>query len=368
MQVKSYRGPTTKAAMDMVKADLGVDAVILSMKHHQAKGERYCEVTAALERVEVPLEEPRDDAGGDSKSLPTGAANPLFDLQRELLRMRRNFTDLMRPYMDMSALVPKHRLALEYLEREGLDSSILMELYRICKANPKQSVLIGLSSLLKTRPFGREEWPGKFHVVAGPCGVGKTSVLIRLALLLRKADQECRVCLINADEGRLGGRLLLKHYAELSGMTYIEAADQQAFERVFHASAGYDYVLVDTPAMRPSETLEAKFVKIGFPRNNEIYIHLVLSPYFSAEQFAEFKRIYASPLLSSLIWTKLDESCGFGAMVNMSASTGLPVSALSFGAGFRDTMTPAEVSAIWRLLFKHQFPHVEAAGGEKIWA
>lgn len=385
MQVKTYRAPTTKAVMDMVKADLGPDAVILSMKHHQIKGERVCEVTAALERSEAEPAEAetavasahglirsssgrvsRDRVALSEAGEPAGQA--AFDLQREFTRLRRNFSDLMRPYMDMSVLEPRHRMALEYLEKEGLDQDILMELFREFKASPKEPILASLARMVEVRPFGPETWKNKFHVVAGPCGVGKTSVLIRMALLLKRYDQDLRICLVNGDEGRLGGRLLLKHYAELSGLTYVEASDEAAFERIFKASAGYDFVLVDTPALKQGETLESRFLKLGLARQDDVALHLVLSPYFSAEQFADFRRAYVSSFLSSVIWTKLDEACSFGAIVNLSAATGLPVSALSFGAGFRDTMLPAEASAIWRLLFKHQFPRAEQADGEKVWA
>jgi flagellar biosynthesis protein FlhF len=84
--------------------------------------------------------------------------------------------------------------------------------------------------------------------------------------------------------------------------------------------------------------------------------HLVLSPYFSASQYADIARRYHCPQLKSLIWTKLDEACTFGALLNVARLMELPVSALSFGSGLKNSIVPAASEQLWRLIFKHQLP------------
>ncbi len=61
-------------------------------------------------------------------------------------------------------------------------------------------------------------------------------------------------------------------------------------------------------------------------------------------------------MVGSLVWTKLDEACNFGALINVAAATGLPVSALSYGAGLRDTLVPAQSPMLWKIIFKHEMP------------
>ena len=88
--------------------------------------------------------------------------------------------------------------------------------------------------------------------------------------------------------------------------------------------------------------------------------HLVVAPYFCASQYVEIARRYSCPQLKSLIWTKLDEACSFGALLNLARLTELPVSAMSFGSGLKNSIAPAESAMLWRLIFKHTLPGAPA--------
>lgn len=88
----------------------------------------------------------------------------------------------------------------------------------------------------------------------------------------------------------------------------------------------------------------------------DLAVHLVLNPYYASAQYAAFLKKFKSAKLKSLIWTKLDESCNYGALVNTAYESGLPVSLLSYGSGLRNSMKPANEKDFWRLVFKHQLP------------
>ena len=100
---------------------------------------------------------------------------------------------------------------------------------------------------------------------------------------------------------------------------------------------------------------------------DDMAVHLVLAPYFCPRQYQAFAQQYASGKLKSIVWTKLDEACTFGAMVNMAHAARLPISALSYGPGLKNSITPAKSEAVWRLLFKRQLPgtngHAHGAAG-----
>ena len=49
MQVKTYRGSDTQAALARVKAELGDDAIILNTKTVRTGGGKSCEITAAID-------------------------------------------------------------------------------------------------------------------------------------------------------------------------------------------------------------------------------------------------------------------------------------------------------------------------------
>jgi len=83
---------------------------------------------------------------------------------------------------------------------------------------------------------------------------------------------------------------------------------------------------------------------------------LTLSPYFSTAHYRTIWERHRSGLVKSIIWTKLDEACSFGNLINVAQMTGLPASALSFGPGVVGAMAAAESQTLWRLVFSHQMP------------
>lgn len=361
MQVRTFTGPNSQAVLTQVKAELGPEAVILSTRTVNVQGAKRCEVTAALDGPSAP--QGNGNGNGASPSAPSApsgddgmAVAGWGAWHREWDRIKDSLLCLMKPHMDLGQLPPRHRLALEYLEREGVDGDVVLSLFRSLREDPEASVLAALGGIVPVKPWSPEQWPNRFHVVAGPYGTGKTSTLIRMALARRKARQNSRILMVNTDHERGSGRLLLRHYAELSGVDYREAPDALAFAEIVRGASEYDTILIDTPGMARGRSFESFREDMGLDNAGDVHVHLVLSPFYAPAQLAAYERQYYSPLVSSLVWTKLDEACTFGAIVNAAAATRLPVSALSCGAGLNGTLVPAQSTMLWRLLFKHILP------------
>ncbi|THB71229.1 MAG: flagellar biosynthesis protein FlhF [Desulfovibrio sp.] len=357
MQVKTYRGANSEEVIRQIKAELGPEAVILDTKTHRNNGSSCCEMTAALEES-VP------GNNGTAASSPFGdaAANSMpgwGQWHQEWNAIKEHLGALLRPQMDLSRLVPRQRLALEYLEREGVSLEVVLEIFRSLSEDPDSSVLAPLERMLGVKPLNSKKWPGKMHGVVGPHGVGKTSVLLRMAMRLRKEQPGLSICLVNADSRRSQGKLVLKHYADLSDITYRETSDPEDMARLLAETDKYDAILFDLPGLGRDMPLERFLSTSGLDQAKGLHLHLALSPQYSQEQLRAFLRQYRSPLVCSLIWTKLDEAFNYGGMVNAAQATGLPTSALSCGPGLTATLVPAKHSLVWRLLFKHQLPDGE---------
>ena len=348
MQVKTYRGADTKGVLEQIKLEMGPEAVILGTRSLRDGGRSVCEVTAALERWEEP------SAGGSADH--DGSVPGWGNWRQEWGLIRENLLALMRPQMDMGCLPPRHRLALDYLDKEGVSGEVTLRLFQELKANPDGSLLGPLGRIVPAKPWSSRAWPQKFHALAGPHGAGKTTSAVRLALELKKEQPDLRICLVNADHVRGGGRLLLKNYSELGGMAYREASTPVEFAAVVRESKSFDRIILDLPGLERGAGLEGFLADLGAETAKDLQVHLVLSPHYSAGQFTAFLNRFYSRAVSSLIWTKLDEAYTYGAVVNTAAETGLPVSALAFGPGLRDTLAPAEAVLLWRLIFKHQLP------------
>lgn len=349
MQVKTYSAKDTASALNLVKAELGPNAVILSTKNCKDDGRRWCEVTAALD-----TDGPANTADDALAPPPEGTAPGWGEWHREWDAMQAQMMALMRPQLDFSSLAPRQRQPLEHLEREGVSEGAVMSLLCSLRGNRDTSILAPLGEMVPVAPFGPSRWSQRVHCVTGPSGSGKTSTLLRLALRHRQARHGARILIVDAAGGK--GNPVLRRYAELSGMTYTAAESARQMAQTLDGSQKFDRIFVDLPQTSASMDLDSLLKFLGLSLRDDTAVHLALSPIWSPAQLRHYIRRHKSPLTCSIVWTKLDEACNYGDIVNAAHATGLPVSALSFGSGVRGTLVPAEAVMLWKLLFKKELP------------
>lgn len=353
MQVKTFTGATSQEVLAMVKAEMGPDAVILGNRTYRKNGVVCHEITAGLERDSQHSPQPQSVFGvpADMPSTPGG----WNEWHREWMRIKDQLFALMKPAIQMDKLTPRQRVALEYLQREGVSDDVAVELYRRLLANPGSSVLECLSGMVPVRPYGPDMWPQRIQLLAGPFGSGKTTVGLRFALYLRKIDPACKIAFINGDSLRGNGRLVLRHWAELSNFAYLEAPDKDAMKRALVATGAFDRVFVDAPGLVTGQTLLEWQREMGL-ENLDAARHVTMAPFCEKMQIKEFLGRYKSTFPGSLVWTKLDEAGSFGNIVNVAHESGQAVSALSYGPELKESMVPATEALVWRLIFKRQLP------------
>ena len=159
---------------------------------------------------------------------------------------------------------------------------------------------------------------------------------------------------------RGNGRLLLRHWAELSNLIYLEAADREQMQTILDKAASLDLLFIDTPGLQRGQSLSKFFAGLGL-ENKDMAVHITFTPFCDAIQTQEFLHRYASSFASSLVWTKLDEAVSYGSIVNVSNEAKIPISALSYGGELQESLAPATEPLVWRLVSKRQIPGREAA-------
>lgn len=395
MQVKTFLGKNAAQVLAQVKAEMGPDAVILNSRDVSKGNVRLHEIVAGIERASYPAEPYQLEDDGLSFAIPkkpgngngglnanhgdfdaaisSGSAGAAFggihsgsipmgwrQWHKDWNSLREHILALMRPEMQFERLAPRQRLALEYLQREGVDDEVIIQLYRSLLADGEQSVLGPLSEIVTVKPWGLKNWKNKIHLIAGPFGAGKTATALRMGLALRDEKPQASISIINADCDRGHGRLILKHYCELLDIDYHEASNSDEMRKAFAACKEADRILVDLPGLAADETLSGTLTRFGLTGKSSL--HLVLAPHFSKEHIRGLITAYEAERCASLIWTKLDEAYSFGALANAAVMCGLPVSALSFAPGLTDSLIPAEANHLWHLLFKHKLPQPPLKG------
>ena len=344
MQVKTFTGSSSGEVLAQVKSEMGSDAVILGNRTYRKNGVIYHEITAGIERQQQPATQTSSD--------PFGGWG---EWHREWLQIKEQLFALMKPAIQMSRLTPRQRVALEYLEREGVSDAVSLELYKKLLAAPGSSVLECLCDMVHVKSFGAAEWPQHIQMVVGPFGSGKTSTALRFAIQLRKANPGIRLAFVNTDCFRGNGRILLRHWAELSNFIYLEAADADTMRTILQKAAGLDALIIDTEGIQRGQDLAKVLSTFGLT-TEDIAVHLTFSPFCDTLQTNEFLNRYKTGLPTSIVWTKLDEAVSFGNIVNVACTSDLPISALSFGGELQDSLVPATEPLVWRLVFKRQIP------------
>ncbi|BDV00449.1 flagellar biosynthesis protein FlhF [Thermodesulfomicrobium sp. WS] len=347
MQVKTYVGRSATEVMGRIKAELGTDAIILGTKTVTKDDGSWVEIMAARE-TPLPPQAPKTPAAEPTDLLAPTATAPgdAAALRAEWELLRRHLMAVLKPGLDTTMLSPRHRALLDTLEREGVEDSVRLSLAERFRTAPTEPILSVLQGLTPVRPWWSSPWPGRVHLFAGPSGCGTSSVILRLALHLKRTQPQTRVLLAHAAGNQ--GRLVLRHYAELSGIAFCDALREG-----WPAPKDFDCLLVDaSPA-----TLDA----LPAPLAQEALLHAVLAPLFSEAQTRAFMQRFLGPRTASIVWTKLDEACNFGQIVNQAVRTQLPVSLVSVGAEIKNTLAAPSARDLWRLVLRHELPHPNPA-------
>jgi len=359
MRVKTFRGTSATLVMAQIKKELGPEAVILSNQTRRENGMAFCEIMAAVDQdLEVPKPRQEDDG------LPLPGKTPRGGWEQEWCEIKGHLSALLKPHLDLDSLSPRLKMAMQHLEREGVEEPVLTGLFLKLKSAQSPSLLAELGQVAQVKPFS--QFKEKFQMVAGPSGAGKTSVILRMALAARQASPSKRIGIINCDERVAGGKSPLKRYAELSGLQFADAVDPEDFDRVLLACRNFDSIYVDLPALPAGQTLENWLLARNLAPRDDVAVHLVLPPYFAPAHFNAVWERHRSNLVKSVVWTKLDEAATFGSLINVGRMTELPASAFCFGPGLTDSMTEAASQAMWKIVFSHQMPGAAAPASQTV--
>jgi len=170
----------------------------------------------------------------------------------------------------------------------------------------------------------------KRHVIAlvGPTGVGKTTTVAKIAARALLESRR-RVALLTVDTYRIGGCEQLRRYGEIMGVPVLVARDARELAAASARVEDADLVLVDTAGRSSPEDVarQASLVRT-LPK---VQIHLVVSAATGAHELAAATERYRSVAPDRLVFSKLDEATGPGAILSATVRVGRPVSCITDG-------------------------------------
>lgn len=337
--VQTFRAPDPASALAAVKAALGPDAVLLSTRTVQTGllRRKEIEVTAAGPQ---PPEPRRPAAAAPPRPRPQSddaLAAEVRQLRRSVEEARRALAAVTREahaHRDLDLPPPAVELYARLVGR-GVEPVLAEELVRqaleMARTRPARLEAL-VRDLLGERLLPcRAPWlhEGR-HVIAlvGPTGVGKTTTLAKIAA---RAVIEARrkVALLTVDTYRIGATDQLARYGEILGVPVLVARDRNELRRAAERVREADLVLVDTAGRVSADDVarQAELVR-AVPR---VQLHLVLSAASGASALAAVADQYRGLLPDRLVFSKLDESAGPGAILSAAVRIGRPVACITDG-------------------------------------
>jgi flagellar biosynthesis protein FlhF len=204
-----------------------------------------------------------------------------------------------------------------------------------------------LEELFATDPsLGRPGAARAVVALVGPPGAGKTTTLVKLAanygLAARKSAH-----ILTADVHRIAAVDQLRALAAILGIGCDVAETPRALEQLLREHASKEIVFIDTPGLAAAEMEDGAELAALLASDPEMDTHLVLAASMQPEALSRTADRYRMFAPRKLIFTRLDETWDYGALVNLPARLGLP---LSFLCGGQEIPGDLEEASARRLL------------------
>jgi len=339
MNIKKFFAESTHEAMQMVKKEMGADAVIIRTKtisnpdRAYGRGKKGIELTAAVDYDIV--EEKPVNVKSDQSSLQR--------LERELKEIK----DALMMADAGAFLKPDCFFNRDLKERYsnfrtfGLNNDVIMNLmdevnddspFREEKTHSeilKDSLLKVLNKIsIDTGDRGLKG--RKIYSFIGPTGVGKTTTLAKLAAA-NAVQGGRKTALITLDTYRIAATAQLQTYARIMDLPLEVAVNRNELKEAIRKHSDCDRIFIDTAGRSPNRDGDLTELKRLLSIDEEIHPFLVLSATTQYQNMINAEKRFGALSFRSFIFTKLDECGDLSTMINFLLSRQKPVSYFTAG-------------------------------------
>ena len=193
--------------------------------------------------------------------------------------------------------------------------------------------------LRKMVPIRRESTPNvgtkKVMMLVGPTGVGKTTSIAKLAARYSfLMEKKYKVGLVVLDTYRIGAVEQLMQYARMMKLGIETVVDPPEFTSALESLKYCDYILIDTMGSSPYDKGKIEKIYECLNANNTSYnvdVVLVMPSSIKYEDLKVTYENFSSLGVDTLMFTKLDETMGFGNIFSLAYETKKPISYFSVG-------------------------------------
>ena len=375
MKIVRHTAPDMRQALRAIREQLGEDAVILSSR----RTSEGVEVTAAVDFDAGSLEKaaplaaaPPESArparpAGNTAALaaaapspnthtPAPPAAPLFEpppqapaeaMGKELQTLRRMLeTQLAQlAWNDRTRRAPVHTELLRELTEIGISQDLADHIVsqldeQVDLTQGRRFAIAGLSQYLLVTGDRWLESGGRVAFVGGT-GVGKTTMLAKLAVrwILRHGPKE--LALVASDTVRIGAQDQMQALGQLLGVPVHVPERFEALPELISRLERYRLVLIDTPGSSLRDAQLASRLVVLANCASKLETALVLAASTQAGALEEAVQRFRPANPASCLLTKIDEATSLGGALSVLIRARLPLSYTSEGQRVPEDLRPA---------------------------
>lgn len=354
MKVKKFTAKTMPDAMQLIRKELGTDAIILQSKTVKKGGlfglfqQKYMEVVAALDEDPLPKEpQPvveRKPRHLEEVKTDTAVLEEIQQLRQLVMTQSGQSTEnypvhFQHAYDYLRKQEINPALAANWVEQLIEDFGERTDMYL---GEIKEQLLQIMTAALEP-VMQKERMTGKRIIqFVGPTGVGKTTTLAKVATKYMLEEQK-KVAFITLDTYRIAAIEQLKTYATILKVPLEVAYSVQDYEQALSKFADYDIIFVDTPGRNFREVQYIQELKqLTKVKADQAATYLVLSLTAKAEDITDiFMQFNALPI-EQVVFTKMDETLSYGSVLNIMLQGQIPLAYLTNGQDVPDDLlTPS---------------------------
>lgn len=332
MRLRTFTAPDMPSVMNMVREELGENAIILSTE--QKAGKKMVTVTAAVE-------EDNDDDYPITKNPSPQSLVPsskISDIRFELQEILR-FHNL--PEMLVAKLIKK------------LSDADITEVVSNLRGS-QEAFRPALEKLL-ARNFVFD--PLRFNtsdlrlMLLGTAGIGKTLTIAKLATKLTMDKQS--VAVITTDNTRAGGIEQLKAFTDILGLELYIAGSRKELTEILKSLPARMRVLIDTAGAAPYNAQEFDELK-SLATLPDIEPILVLPAGGDSMETIDIVEVFRELPIRRILVTRADATRRFGGILAAAAAHGLGLCNISRSASITDNVQNLEPSILAQMLLKYK--------------
>jgi len=349
MNIRKFSAKNSRQALQLVRQNLGPDALILSNRAIEGGVEIQAVAQGELPHQAVTAQAaPREkqvktyDFGRSQQVAAPAAAEPVraaaddtasISLANEIKSMRGLIEEqrIYQAWDTAQRREPGKARVLCDMLHAGFSAALARQFLTKMPPGLAPEQKLGWVNAVLDRNLltvtGADEIVerGGVHALVGPTGVGKTTTVAKIAARCVVRYGADRLALLTTDGYRIGAHEQLRIYGKLLGVRVIAVKDASDLQFVLDDLRSKHLVLIDTVGMSQRDQMvpeQLALLAAGGPRVQRL---LLLNATGNGETLDDVVRVYRGGGVDGCIITKIDEAAGIATALDVAIRHRLPL-------------------------------------------